>query len=354
MNFTRLFSLLLISVIVISCSGKKKDEDAIRPAEEIYNTAMDYMQDDKYKKAIENFEELERTYPYSKWAIKAEIMSAYTNFKNQDYTSAIGVLDKFIGLHPGNKDISYAYYLKALCYYEQVSDIERDQGYSTLALTALKEVVARFPESTYARDAQGKIDLVLDHLSGKEVAVGRFYLKQRKYIAAINRFKVVVEKYQTTSHVPEALHRLVEANVALGLKNEAQKYAAVLGHNYPGSKWYGYSYELVEGKKYDGKTDSSMGKILEFVKHPIKSLKSQPNLSDSIDKEVHELGADEEKPTKVLPLKVQPTSDRSVKIEPIKEGGAEPAKPSKSGIGGWFKSLKMPFSGNKDLSPEGK
>jgi outer membrane protein assembly factor BamD len=352
MNVNKLLSILMISTILISCSSKKKGDEAIRPPEEIYNTAMDQMEDDKYKKAIENFEELERTYPYSKWAIKAEIMSAYTNFKNEDYTSAIVILDKFIGLHPGNKDIGYAYYLKALCYYQQISDIERDQGYSSLSLTALREVIARFPESAYARDAQGKIDLVLDHLAGKEVDVGRFYLKQGKYIAAINRFKEVIDKYQTTAHVPEALHRLVEANMALGLKNEAQKYASVLGYNYPGSKWYEYSYELIEGKKPDVDSEGRFSKFVGFVKNPLKKLRSQPNLADSVDKNVYDLGPGEEKPSKVLPLKIQPVGrDRSVKIGEITEGSPKAENNGNHNmlhqLGSWFKNLKMPFSGRE-------
>lgn len=347
MNITRIFSILLISIMLFSCAGKKKEDEKILPAEELYNNSMDNLENKKYKKAIEGFEELERTYPYSKWAIKAEIMSAYTNFKNEEYTDAIAILDKFIGLHPGNKDIEYAYYLKAICYYEQISDVARDQSYSISAHSALKEVIARFPASNYARDAQGKLDLVVDRLAGKEVEVGMFYLKKKKYIAAINRFKEVLNKYQTTSHVPETLHRLVEANVALGLNEEAKKYASVLGYNFPGSKWYAYSYNLIYGKNPDVLAGSnSVRKFVDIITVPYKQFKKHKNLADSVDKNVNEIG--EEHTNKVLPLKVQPVgSNRIVKVGPIQDNPENKPVPKKGGILNWFKSLNVPFINSK-------
>lgn len=361
MNLTKIFSIVIISMLLVSCSSKKKDDEKIRPVEELYNEGMNKMNDGQYKKAIEDFEELERTYPYSKWAIKAEIMSAYTNFKNEDYTSAIAVLDKFISLHPGNADIAYAYYLKALCYYQQVSDIERDQGYSVLARDAMKEVVARFPETDYARDAQGKIDLVTDHLAGKEVEVGRFYLKSGKYIAAINRFKEVIEKYQTTSHAPEALHRLVEANMALGLSDEATKYASVLGYNYPGSKWYKYSYDLMKGKGLSVPKEGDYSpRAFGVIRNPFKKFRQQPNLADHLDRKVNELTPEEEKANKILPLEIKPSDpERAVKVEPIKIDENKPNASSQGmtgslkKVGGWFKGLKMPFS-KKSQTVEGQ
>jgi outer membrane protein assembly factor BamD len=175
-------------------------------------------------------------------------MAAYAHYRNDSYTEAVNTLDRFIELHPGNRDIAYAYYLKALCYYEQISDVRRDQKMTREARSALQEIVRRFPDTKYARDAQLKLDLTEDHLAGAEMAVGRYYLDNGHYLAAIKRFRTVVEEYQTTSHVPEALHRLVEAYLALGVTDEAQATAAVLGHNYPGSDWYADSYELLTGR----------------------------------------------------------------------------------------------------------
>ena len=174
----------------------------------------------------------------------------YTEYKQTHYIDAIGTLDRFIQLHPAHRDISYAYYLRALCYYEQIADIQRDQKGTQEAMGALQEVVNRFPDSTYGRDARLKIDLARDHLAGKEMEVGRYYQRQHLYGAAIGRFQRVVEDYQTTNHVPEALHRLTEIYLALGLPDQARKTAAVLGHNYPGNSWYAASYDqlLADGE----------------------------------------------------------------------------------------------------------
>ena len=175
-------------------------------------------------------------------------MSAYSNYQNNKYDDAIVGLDRFIQLHPSNRDVAYAYYLKALCYYEQISDVGRDQRITQQALDALAEVVKRFPESPYARDARLKVELAIDHLAGKEMAVGRYYQSNQQYVGAINRYRVVIERYQTTTHVPEALHRLVESYLSLGVKSEAQEAAAVLGFNFPGSEWYQDSYYLMTGE----------------------------------------------------------------------------------------------------------
>ena len=175
-------------------------------------------------------------------------MAAFAYYQSNKYDEAIIALDRFIQLHPGHKDIPYAYYLKALCYYEQISDIGRDQRITQQALDALAEVVKRFPKSPYARDARLKVELAIDHLAGKEMAVGRYYQQNQQYIGAINRYRVVIERYQTTTHVPEALHRLVESYLSLGVKSEAQEAAAVLGYNFPGSDWYQDSYYLMTGE----------------------------------------------------------------------------------------------------------
>ena len=171
-------------------------------------------------------------------------MAAYSHYMNNKYDEATASLDRFIQVHPGNRDVVYAYYLKALCYYEQISDVQRDQDMTQQALTSLEDVITRFPDTAYSRDARLKIDLTRDHLAGKEMAVGRFYLNRQHYLAAINRFKAVVEDYGNTTHAPEALFRLTEAYISLGLASEAKRSAAVLGYNYPGSDWYQDAYNL--------------------------------------------------------------------------------------------------------------
>jgi outer membrane protein assembly factor BamD len=180
-------------------------------------------------------------------------MEGYTEYRRDNYTEAVSQLDRFIALHPANKDVGYAYYLRALCYYEQIADISRDQKGTQEALAALQEVVNRFPDSAYARDARLKIDLCRDHMAGKEMSIGRYYEKQHFYAAAIGRFQRVIDDYQTTNHVPEALHRLTEIYLKLGLTDQARKTAAVLGHNYPGSVWYEDSYnQLVDNGDIKG------------------------------------------------------------------------------------------------------
>jgi outer membrane protein assembly factor BamD len=204
------------------------------------------MLDSAYPKAAKSFDEVERQHPYSVWATKAQLMSAYALYQASKYEESVVAADRFISLHPGHRDVAYAYYLKAIDYYVQIADVARDQKQTQQALQALSEVVRRFPESKYARDARLKIDLARDHLAGKEMEIGRYYERQGSYLAAINRFKRVVDDYQTTTHLPEALHRLTECYTALGLTDQAQKIAAVLGYNYPGSEWYGDTYALVK------------------------------------------------------------------------------------------------------------
>jgi outer membrane protein assembly factor BamD len=238
-----------VLALMLGACTQKKAEYVERPVEELYNEAMDAMAGQDYNAATLRFDEVERQHPYSNWATRAQLMAAYSHYLENRYDDAIVALDRFIQLHPTNKDVAYAYYLKGLCYYEQISDVARDQKMTELALSTLDELVKRFPTSKYARDAKLKIDLTYDHLAGKEMEIGRYYHKQGHYLAAVNRFRAVVDQYQTTTHVPEALHRLSEAYLALGLPEEARKTAAVLGHNFPGSEWYIDSYELVEDKK---------------------------------------------------------------------------------------------------------
>ncbi len=217
-------------------------------AEGLYAAGVQALQARRYQQAVDLFDRVERDHPYSAWATNAKLMAAYGDYQRNKYTEAIGALDRFIQLHPAHRDIAYAYYLRALCYYEQIADIQRDQRGTIQAMAALQDVVNRFPDTPYARDARLKIDLGRDHLAGKEMEVGRFYQHQRLYAAAMNRFRRVVDEYQTTNHVPEALHRLTEIYITLGLTEEAKRTASVLGYNFPGSPWYQDSYALlVEG-----------------------------------------------------------------------------------------------------------
>ncbi|MFQ6017971.1 MAG: outer membrane protein assembly factor BamD [Kiloniellaceae bacterium] len=236
-----------LCLLLWACGSTSEPEYVERPVEQLYNAAMDQLLIADYAEAARLFDEVERQHPYSVWASKAQLMAGYAYYQDNKYDDAINALDRFIQLHPGNRDIAYAYYLRAISHYEQISDVGRDQKKTQLALEALEEVVRRFPDSRYARDATLKIDLARDHLAGKHMVVGRFYQKQGEYLAAINRFRVVIKDYQTTTHVPEALHRLVECYLSLGVADEAQATAAVLGHNFPGSPWYADSYVLLTG-----------------------------------------------------------------------------------------------------------
>ena len=253
-------SCLFVGMIVTGCSTQKK-EYVERPVEELYNQALDQVDKKLYSEAIASFDEVERQHPYSVWATKGQLMSAYVSYLANRYDEAVLSLDRFIQLHPTNRDVAYAMYLKGLSYYEQISDVSRDQKVTELSLNSFKELISRFPKSKYARDAQVKIDLAYDHLAGKEMEIGRYYHQQRQYLAAINRFRKVVEAYQTTTHVPEALHRLTEAYLALGILEEARKTASVLGHNFPGSEWYVDSYEVLENKKINPEKDIPWWKL---------------------------------------------------------------------------------------------
>ena len=252
---TSLIFTLALSGLVSACasdksadlSGEDATVEAVAPVSDLYADAAAKMDKGQYNAAARAFDEVERQYPYSQWATRAQLMSAYAHYLDLNYDMAIMGLERFIQLHPGNDNIAYAYYLRGLSFYEQISDVKRDQRMTQLALDSLSDVVDRFPDSRYARDANLKIALTLDHLAGKEMEIGRYYLKREQYQAAINRFQNVVDEYQTTTHVPEALHRLTEAYLALGIPTEAQKTAAVLGHNYPNSDWYKDSYALVTG-----------------------------------------------------------------------------------------------------------
>ena len=235
-----------LTIMLSACGTPQKENHVDKNVGQIYNDAVLALENRNWFNARTLFQEVERQHPYSKWATKAKLMTAYAQYQANNYADTIITIDRFIQLHPVNKDIAYAYYLKALSYYEQISDVSRDQINTIRALRALGEVIRRFPDSRFARDAKLKLDLTRDHLAGKEMSVGRYYQKRGNYLAAINRFKVVIEKYQTTTHIAESLHRLAECYLSIGMKKEALKVVSVLGHNYPGSDWYRDSYSLLK------------------------------------------------------------------------------------------------------------
>jgi len=249
MTFTRTLFVSAALLLLVACAAEEevyKEE----PVERLYNTALAQLENGEYESSAKAFTEVDRQHPYSVWATKAQLMAAFSYYQGNEYDDSIIALDRFIRIHPSNRDVPYAYYLKALSYYEQISDIGRDQQMTQLALKALREIVTRFPNSKYSRDAALKIDLTQDHLAGKEMEIGRYYENQGLHLGAINRYKKVVDQYQTTTHVPEALHRLTESYLAMGMIEQAKKTASVLGHNFPSSEWYIDSYEMVEGKAF--------------------------------------------------------------------------------------------------------
>ena len=241
--------VVVAMLLLAACAADSDNAYVEEPVEQLYNTALNKLKTGDYTSAAAAFDEVDRQHPYSVWATKSQLMSAYAHYQDNAYADAIINLDRFIQLHPSNRDVPYAFYLKALSFYEQISDVGRDQKMTQLALKSLNDIVLRFPRSKYARDAKLKIDLTQDHLAGKEMEIGRYYENQGQYLAAINRFRSVVDKFQTTTHVPEALHRLTESYLALGLVEQANKTAAVLGYNFPGTEWYIDTYEIVENKQ---------------------------------------------------------------------------------------------------------
>jgi outer membrane protein assembly factor BamD len=246
----RLLAASLIPLALAACAGRgsRPGDTAYvaRDVETLYAAAKERLDRGQPKIAAALFDEVERQHPYSPWARRAQLMSAFSYYAAGDHNKSVEAARRFLEIHPGNKDAPYAYYLIGLNYYEQISDVERDQKITLQAKTALQEVSRRFPGTEYASDARLKLDLVEDHLAGKEMEIGRYYQRSGKWIAAQIKFQNVVENHQTTSHAPEALYRLVETGLALGIPTEAKKYAAVLGANYPGSEWYEKAYGLMQ------------------------------------------------------------------------------------------------------------
>ena len=251
-KLTRTAAVIIGCALVLpaaGCSRNKASSDTgyvARDVNTLYALAKQRLDQGDYEEAAKLFDEVERQHPYSAWARRAQLMSAFSYYVAKKYNETISSAQRFLTIHPGNKDAPYAYYLVSMSYYQQIEDVTRDQRTTQQALDSFGELVRRYPESRYASDARLKMDLLNDHLAGKEMEIGRFYERSGKWLAANLRFRTVVEKYQTTSHTPEALQRLVETYLALGVPEEAQKAAAVLGANYPGSKWYLRAYQLIQ------------------------------------------------------------------------------------------------------------
>ncbi|MDE2334353.1 MAG: outer membrane protein assembly factor BamD [Rhodospirillales bacterium] len=251
-------ALLLLAACASSPKAVKPVDVAAVPVQTLYNHGVDALQANDYTTALAQFDQVEQNYPYSTWAVQAQLMQGYTEYKQQNFTDAIGTLDRYIQLHPASRDTAYAYYLRALSFYEQISDVTRDQKATQEAMGALQEVINRYPDSAYARDARLKIDLCRDHLAGHEMMVGRFYEREHLYAAAIGRYQRVVEDFQTTNHVAEALARLTDIYLRLGLADQARQTAAVLGANYPGSYWYATAYDQLAA---DRQIPNATGKL---------------------------------------------------------------------------------------------
>ncbi len=246
-------ALLAAAVAVSGCSHFRKHHKTDlsyveRPVDVLYATGAQRLDQHRWAEAVDYFREVERQHPYSEWARRAILMTSFAHYEDGDYATAIGDADRFISLYPGNASAGYAYYLKAVCYFEQIIDVGRDQAATEQALTSLREITRRFPTSQYAADARLKIDMVNDQLAGKEMTIGRFYQANAQPVAALSRFKDVIDHYQTTSHTPEALYRLVALDLSLGLTQDAQRNAAVLGANFPGDRWYVETYRLMVSK----------------------------------------------------------------------------------------------------------
>ncbi|MEM6626879.1 MAG: outer membrane protein assembly factor BamD [Pseudomonadota bacterium] len=234
-----------------ACSNSNRRESLAyieKPVEQLYNEAAESIDKRLWDQAALQFNEVQRQHPYSEWAQRSMLMASYAHYRGRDYDESVQAAEQYIALFPGGQGAAYAYYLIGVSHFEQIIDVGREQGRTNLALAGLTEVVRRFPQTEYARDAELKVDMVRDQLAGKEMQIGRYYLRTSEHLSAINRFKTVVDQYDTTTHTPEALHRLVEAYLSIGLDGQALAAASVLGHNYPGSEWYADTYELMTSK----------------------------------------------------------------------------------------------------------
>ncbi len=263
-TISKIAALVCLPLILASCSSKEEKVVESTDPNTLFQEGITALSKDKYNDAITKFETLEREHPASDLASEAQIRRAYSQYLDGNYVSSTLTIEEFLKQYPSHQSAAYMYYLRALCYYDQIVDTGRDQELTIKAIEALRDLTTRYPDSKYAKDAQFKIDYSYNNLAGKEMDIGRFYLSKKQMIAALNRFKVVIDQYQTTIFVPEALYRVTEIYFALGDKQQAQKYAAVLGHNYPNNEWYQKAYGLIEDNTFEGETP--------WYKKPIKSI----------------------------------------------------------------------------------
>ena len=340
---------LLTVLLLAGCAADKAPSDL--PVENLYNNAFDDLQKTKYKKAAEEFEQVEIEHPYSQWAVKAKLMGAYAYYKNEDYDDAVLALDRFIKYHPGNKDVAYAYYLKGMCYYDQISSADRDQADTEKAEEAFNRLIMLFPDSEYAADARKKVNLTEDYKAGQEMIIGRYYLNNGNYLSALNRFNVVLENYQTTVQIEEALYRQVEIYGILGLNKYAAGYYKILHNNYPDGVWTAKAAKVMEKiNKAHVKKVEAPKKESEEVKEETSSswfgwFKSdeQPEIKvEAPKKEAEEVKKVKEETSSSWFGWFKSDEQPEVKVEAPKKEAEEVKEETSSSWFGWFKSDEQP------------
>ncbi len=323
----KIYGICSVLMVLTACSsGPDLDKMSV---EELYNHAFDELEATRYKKAAEAFEKVETDHPYSKWAVKSKLMGAYAYYKNEQYDDAVIAVDRFLRYHPGNKDAAYAYYLKGMCYYDQISSADKDQGDTRLAEDAFSRLVALYPESKYAQDVRNKLHLAEDYKAGQEMIIGRFYLKEGNYLSALNRFNVVLNEYQTTIQIEEALYRQVEIYAIFGMNNYANGYYKILKQNYPDGKWTAKAAKVMEkigGPEVTGEQKTSWYSKWKDKK---KITKSEEKADEGKSWFGGWFGGDE-------------TSEEAMTepkpVEEAKADAEEKADEGKSWFGGWFGS----------------
>ena len=351
----KIYGLLSVLCVLTACASEPNMDDW--SAEQIYNKAFDDLEATKYKKAAEEFEKVETEHPYSKWAVKSKLMSAFAYYKDEKYDDAIIATDRFLKYHPGNKDAAYALYLKGICYYDQISAAEKDQGDTQKAEEAFQYLIALFPNTPYAEDARKKINLTEDYKAGQEMIIGRFYLNDGNYLSALNRFNVVLENYQTTIQIEEALYREVEIYAIFGMNQYANGYYKILQQNYPNSKWTEKAAKIMERIGVENKTSSSSSNIAPAVSGANeKSEESSSWFSGWFGKK--EKTADEPRESWYSRWKAQKTDEENAtQAAAVETEKTEPEK-SSSWFSGWFGgndepevAVETPIE-TTDLAPE--
>ena len=279
----KIYALLGLTLLIAACAGSKDDWDDMS-AEDLYNISWENLEKTKYEKAANGFEKVETDHPYSKWAVKAKLMSAYAYYKNEKYDDAVLALDRFIKYHPGNKDVAYAYYLRGMCYYDQITTSDKDQGDTAKAEKTFRLLIELFPDSKYAEDARKKINLTEDYQAGQEMNIGRFYLRNGNYLSALNRFNTVLENYQTTVQIEEALYREVEIYAIFGMDKYADGYYKILRDNYPNGDWTVKAEKVMKklskseaqkAKKKEAKKEAEIKNKTDAVKEVAKEVTSE-------------------------------------------------------------------------------